>query len=166
MVNLPLMFMILFVLLILLPSCFAAYDAELGFVSEAYPTRESQSLYGQATVNLNDSNRVILGLRYTEDEFASNVTNFFGLQQYLIQDDLDETTGRLAYERDVNEDTMVYVSYTKGFKPGGSNLTFGYPEDDEGFGAAPAPQLIFPFFESEMIDAYEIGLKSDFWKEE
>ena len=25
--------------------CFAAYDAELGFVSEAYPTRESKSLY-------------------------------------------------------------------------------------------------------------------------
>ena len=142
--------------------CFAAFDAELGFVSEAYPKRESQSLYGQATVNLNDSNRVIVGLRYTEDEFSSDVTNFFGLQKYLIEDELDETTGRIAYEHDVNEDTMVYASYTKGFKPGGSNLTFGYPEDNEGFGAAPAPQLIFPFFESEMIDAYEVGLKSDF----
>ena len=142
--------------------CFAAYDAELGFVSEAYPTRESQSLYGQATVNINDMNRVVFGLRYTEDEFSSDVTNFFGLQKYLIQDELDETTGRLAYERDINDSTMVYISYTKGFKPGGSNLTFGYPEDDEGFGAAPAPQLIFPFFESEMIDAYEVGLKTDF----
>ena len=142
--------------------CFAAYDAELGFVSEAYPTRESQSIYGQATVNLNESNRVIFGLRYTEDEFASDVTNFFGLQTFSPSDDLDETTGRLAYERDVNEDTMVYVSYTKGFKPGGSNLTYGYPMDNEGFGAAPAPQLIFPIFDSEMIDAFEVGLKSDF----
>ena len=142
--------------------CFAAYDAELGFVSEAYPKRESQSLYGQATVNINDMNRIVFGLRYTEDEFSSDVTNFFGLQKYLISDELDETTGRFAYEHDVNETTMVYVSYTKGFKPGGSNLTFGYPMDDEGFGAAPAPQLIFPFFESEMIDAYEFGLKTDF----
>ena len=142
--------------------CFAAYDAELGFVSEAYPTRESQSLYGQATVNVDDSNRVIFGLRYTEDEFASDVTNFFGLQRFTPSDDLDETTGRVAYERDVNEETMVYVSYTKGFKPGGSNLTYGYPMDNEGFGAAPAPQLIFPIFESEMIDAFEVGLKSDF----
>ena len=142
--------------------CFAAFDAELGFVSEAYPSRESQSLYGQATVNVNEENRIVFGIRYTEDEFASDVTNFFGLQKYLIQDDLDETTGRLAYEHDINEDTMVYASYTKGFKPGGSNLTFGYPMDAEGFGAAPAPQLIFPFFESEMIDAYEIGLKTDF----
>ena len=142
--------------------CFAAFDAELGFVSEAYPSRESQSLYGQATVNVNEENRIVFGIRYTEDEFASDVTNFFGLQKYLIQDDLDETTGRLAYEHDINEDTMVYASYTKGFKPGGSNLTFGYPMDAEGFGAAPAPQLIFPFFESEMIDAYEVGLKTDF----
>ena len=142
--------------------CFAAFDAELGFVSEAYPSRESQSLYGQATVNIDDQNRIVFGLRYTEDEFASDVTNFFGLQKFLIQDELDETTGRLAYEHDIDGDTMVYVSYTKGFKPGGSNLTFGYPMDNEGFGAAPAPQLIFPFFESEMIDAYEVGLKTDF----
>ena len=84
------------------------------------------------------------------------------MQQYLIQDELDETTGRLAYELDLSDSTMIYLSYTKGFKPGGSNLTFGYPPENEGFGAAPAPQLIFPFFESEMIDAYEIGLKSDF----
>ena len=142
--------------------CFAAYDAELGFVSEAYPSRESQSLYGQATVNVTDDARLVFGLRYTEDEFSSDVTNFFGLQKYLIEDELDETTGRLAYEMDINDDTMIYLSYTKGFKPGGSNLTFGYPMDDEGFGAAPAPQLIFPFFESEMIDAYEFGVKSDF----
>ena len=143
--------------------CFAAYNAEIGFVSEAYPSRESQSLYGQATVNIDDANRAIFGFRYTEDEFSSNVTNFFGLQQYLIQDELDETTGRIAYERDLDEDTMVYVSYTKGFKPGGSNLTFGWPVDDEReFGALPAPQLVFPFFQSEMIDAFEVGLKSDF----
>ena len=141
--------------------CFAAYDAELGFVSEAYPTRESKSLYGQATYNVREDMRFIFGLRYTEDSFSSDVTNFFGLQTYLIEDEIDETTGRVAIERDIDEDTMIYASYTKGFKPGGSNLTFGYPEDDEGFGAQPAPQLIFPLFESEIIDAYEFGIKTD-----
>ena len=141
--------------------CFAAYDAELGFVSEAYPTRESKSLYGQATYNVREDMRFIFGLRYTEDSFSSDVTNFFGLQTYLIEDEIDETTGRIAIERDIDEDTMIYASYTKGFKPGGSNLTFGYPEDDEGFGAQPAPQLIFPLFESEIIDAYEFGIKTD-----
>ena len=143
--------------------CFAAYDAELGFVSEAYPSRESLSIYGQATYNAKEDLRYIFGLRYTEDSFSSDVTNFFGLQKYLIEDDIDETTGKFAIEHDLDDSTMVYASYTRGFKPGGSNLTFGWPEDDEqNFGAQPAPQLIFPLFESEIIDALEVGLKTDF----
>ena len=142
--------------------CFAAYDAELGFVSEAYPTRESLSVYGQATYNAQDNMRYIFGMRYTEDSFSSDVTNFFGLQTYLIEDEIDEKTGKFAIEYDVDDDTMVYASYTKGFKPGGSNLTFGWPEDDEqNFGAQPAPQLIYPLFKSEIIDAFEFGLKTD-----
>jgi iron complex outermembrane receptor protein len=142
--------------------CFAAYDAELGFVSEAYPTRESLSLYGQATYNAKDDLRYIFGLRYTEDSFSSDVTNFFGLQSYLIEDEIDETTGKVAVEHNIDDDTMVYASYTKGFKPGGSNLTFGWPEDDEqNFGAQPAPQLIYPIFKSEIINALELGLKTD-----
>ena len=142
--------------------CFAAYDAELGFVSEAYPTRESLSLYGQATYNAQENLRYIFGMRYTEDSFSSDVTNFFGLQTYLIEDEIDETTGKIAIEHDINDDTMAYASYTRGFKPGGSNLTFGWPEDDEqNFGAKPAPQLIYPLFKSEIIDAFEFGLKTD-----
>ena len=88
--------------------CFAAFDAELGFVSEAYPSRESQSLYGQATVNIDDQNRIVFGLRYTEDEFASDVTNFFGLQKYLIQDELDETR---TYLLRFTLDTKVSAGY-------------------------------------------------------
>ena len=142
--------------------CFAAFNAELGFVSEAYPTRESLSVYGQATYNAQDNLRYIVGMRYTEDSFSSDVTNFFGLQKYLIEDEIDEKTGKFAIEYDVDGDTMVYASYTKGFKPGGSNLTFGYPVDDEqNFGAQPAPQLIYPLFKSEIIDAFELGLKTD-----
>ena len=142
--------------------CFAAYDAELGFVSEAYPTRESLSLYGQATYNAQENFRYIFGIRYTKDSFSSDVTNFFGLQTYLIEDEIDETTGKIAIEYDIDGDTMAYASYTRGFKPGGSNLTFGWPEDDEqNFGAKPAPQLIYPLFKSEIIDAFEFGLKTD-----
>ena len=142
--------------------CFAAFGAELGFVSDAFPTRESQSIYGQATININEKTRFVSGFRYTEDSFSSDVTNFFGLQSYLIEDDLEKTTGRIAIEYDVDDDTMTYLSFTKGFKPGGSNLTFGWPVDNEqNFGANPAPQLVFPLFESETIDAYEVGLKTD-----
>ncbi len=143
--------------------CFAAFGAEIGFVSDAFPARESESIYGQATFNLLENLRAVAGLRYTEDNFSSDVTNFFGLQTYLIEDEISETTGRVALEIDLKPETMAYVSYTRGFKPGGSNLTFGFPEEDEqNFGAQPAPQLVFPLFESETIDAFELGLKTDF----
>ena len=84
--------------------CFAAYGAEIGFVSDAFPARESQSVYGQATFNLQDTLRAVVGLRHTEDTFSSDVTNFFGLQTYLIEDDISETTGRVAL------DCLLYTS--------------------------------------------------------
>ena len=49
---------------------------------------------------------------------------------------------------------MVYASYTRGFKPGGSNLTFGRE-------AVVSPIVVLPVFEEETIDAYEFGLKTD-----
>jgi len=76
--------------------CFAAFNAELGFVSEAYPTRESLSVYGQATYNVQDNMRYIFGMRYTEDSFSSDVTNFFGLQKYLIEDEIDEKNWKVC----------------------------------------------------------------------
>ena len=122
----------------------------------------THSILQKNEININDSVRVITGFRYTEDTFSSDVTNFFGLNSYLIEDDLEKTTGRIAIEYDLDDDTMTYLSFTKGFKPGGSNLTFGYTVDDEqNFGANPAPQLVFPIFESETIDAYEINSQSD-----
>ena len=57
---------------------------------------------------------------------------------------------------------MAYVSYTKGFKPGGSNLTFGYTEEEDVIAERPvAPAMVYPTFESESVNAVEFGLKTD-----
>ena len=63
-------------------------------------------------------------------------------------------TGRLAYEQDINDTTLGYVSYTRGFKPGGSNLTFGRE-------SVVSPIVVLPTFDEETIDAFEVGLKTD-----
>ena len=34
-------------------------------------------------------------------------------------------TGRLAYEQDINDTTLGYVSYTRGFNPEALTFTFG-----------------------------------------
>ena len=57
---------------------------------------------------------------------------------------------------------MGYLSFTKGFKPGGSNLTFGFTEaQDIEAGRPVAPAMVFPTFEAETVDSVEFGLKTD-----
>ena len=137
------------------PACFAIYGAEVGFISDAFPTRESYSAYAQTTLNMTDTTRLVTGVRYTDDTVDSFVSNFFGIpgQVYNLQENLSETTGRVAVEWDVTDNAMTYLSVTKGFKPGGSNLTFGFDNDN-------APVMVFPIFKNEEILAYEIGFKS------
>ncbi len=132
-----------------------AYGGDVGFISDSKPERESISLYGQGTWSLTDRSRLIAGLRYTEDEVFSAVTNFYGREgTEILEIESEKVTGRLALEVDLGDTTMVYASYTRGFKPGGSNLTFGRE-------AVVSPIVVLPVFEEETIDAYELGLKTD-----
>ena len=137
-------------------------SGDWGFMSDNYPTRESYSVYGQTTYNAADNLRFIAGARYTDDSVDSYVNNFFGGQIGNLEKTSTETTGRVAVEYDIDGDTMIYASYTRGFKPGGSNLTYGYTTaEDAAMGNAIAPPLVLPVFDSESITAYEAGLKTD-----
>jgi iron complex outermembrane recepter protein len=128
---------------------------DAGFISDAKPERESTSIYGQGTWNFTDTWRMVGGLRYTEDEVYSEVTNFYGRAGTdILEIDSEKWTGRVALEHDFSDSTMGYVSYTRGFKPGGSNLTFGQED-------IVSQIVVLPIFEEETIDAYEIGLKTD-----
>jgi len=130
------------------------FGGDVGFVSDARPQRESISLYGQTTWSFNDSTRLITGLRYTEDDVNSKVANFFIPTPDIIQTSSDAVTGRLALEYDLSGDAMLYVSFTRGFKPGGSNLTYG--NNDDG-----SPALVLPSYEDETINSFEAGLKTE-----
>jgi iron complex outermembrane receptor protein len=134
-----------------------AFDdtAEIGFISDSKPERDSTSIYGQGTWNFNDEWRAVFGMRYTEDEVYSAVTNFYGRTGTdIIEMDSEKLTGRFVVEHDFNDSTMGFASYTRGFKPGGSNLTYGLE-------AVVAPVVVLPTFDEEIVDAYELGLKTD-----
>ena len=134
-----------------------AFDpaAEIGFISDSKPERDSTSIYGQGTWNFNEEWRAVFGLRYTEDEVYSAVTNFFGRTGTdIIEMDSEKVTGRLVLEHDFSESTMGFASYTRGFKPGGSNLTYGLE-------SVVAPVVVLPTFDEEIVDAFEVGLKTD-----
>lgn len=141
------------------------FGGEAGFISDSTPTRESLSIYGQTTYHFSDITRLITGLRYTDDEVESTVINFFGDPQF-IEASAEEITGKIAVEYDFSDDTMGYLSYTRGFKPGGSNLTFGFEPGEFDFNMGEidnSDPLVFPTFEGETINAFEVGLKTDFF---
>ena len=133
------------------------FGADFDFVTDAFPERESFSIYGQTTYMISDISRLISGIRFTEDDVTTcNANFFFGCDNLTTSS--DEMTGKIALEYDVNSDTMVYLSYTAGYKPGGTNLTYGSDAEDGSFSA-----MVFETFEPETVDSMEFGIKSDFY---
>jgi len=166
-------------------------------------TLESLGVFGELYFDINDTMKLTLGLRYTEDEknvrdrqyllniptvvgvdgsvsvlgaspSVSNVDELIdeavalgaydgdvstpGSQPYREDGDtFDEYTGRLVFDwtptLDFTDETLVYFSYSRGYKSGGIN--------------PPIDTTLFPntpeTFEPETIDAYEIGTKNTFW---
>ena len=141
---------------------------EFDFVSDAFPTRESFSVYGETSYSVSDQMRLISGLRYIEDEVSSCVKNFFTSVCDNLEGSSEETTGKLALEYDVDSDTMIYASFTAGSKPGGTNLTYGFTTQAELdanflFTSPLVDPLVFRTFEAEAVDSMEFGLKTDLY---
>ena len=131
------------------------YSGDFGFITNSTPERDSTSFYGQGTWNHSDSLRTVFGLRHTKDEVYSAVTNFYGRSGTdILETDGNKVTGRFVVEKDLDDDTMLYGSFTRGYKPGGSNLTYGR----EG---VVAQIVVLPTFQEEIVDAFEVGLKTD-----
>ena len=141
---------------------------EFDFVSDAYPTRESFSIYGQTTYSFSDQMRLISGLRFNEDEVESCVKNFFTSVCDNLEGSSDETTGKIALEYDFNDSTMGYASFTVGSKPGGTNLTYGFSTQEEllndfRFDSVLVDPMVFRAYEAETLESMEFGIKTDFF---
>ena len=128
--------------------------ADVDFFTDAFPYRESLSVYAQTTYSFSETFRLVSGLRYSEDTFGTDVTNFLNTETFVAEGTTDEVTTKVTGEYDLAENTMVYLTLASGFKPGGSNLTFGFDNDN-------APPMVFPTFEAETVDSTEVGIKTD-----
>ena len=143
------------------------FAAEFDFVTDAFPNRESVSIFGETTYSISEKTRLISGLRYTEDEVTACVKNFFFTTCDNLKSSSDETSGRIALEMDINDDTMIYGSFTSGYKPGGTNLTYGFStreELDANFRPTSpvVTPMVFQTFEPETVESMEFGIKTDF----
>lgn len=133
---------------------------------------ESIALFGQLTFNVTDEFRVTGGIRYTRDDkdgsFVSltpnpivapaSPTNPFGLDlrapenQPGLKFEENKITWMVNASYDITDESMIFGSYSTGFKSGGFN--------SEGFnsiGLASGAQRVF---DSEEVDNFEFGIKS------
>ncbi len=180
-----------------------AYGADQAGRNHLYELdSESWAVFFQGTINMTDAMRLTLGLRYTKEEkevysrqylvdditgydtpsdnfyLAQIQAGFFNTYTYEYDDDrsTDELIPSVTFQWDVGDDSMLYASFSQGFKSGGftaaddgepGGLSLGeFPcaqEPDGSFipGNCYDPTLPNEDFEfdDETVDAYEIGGK-------
>jgi iron complex outermembrane receptor protein len=89
---------------------------------------ETGAAFGQATIPVMDSLRVILGLRYSYDKKGFDDTRYdpsSGSYKY------DYVDWKVGVEKDFGEDIMGYLTASSGHKPGGYNADTGSVFDPE-----------------------------------
>lgn len=135
------------------------YTGHNYFISLSDYELVSKAAFGEVYWKATDELRVTVGLRYTDDQKETNGSGstlfapgrgpiFTGLQRVEFK----ETTGRLNVDwtptLSFTEKTLVYASYSKGYKGGGFN-----PPGVVALGLAPE-------YEPEFVNAFEIGTKN------
>lgn len=122
---------------------------------DTHQTADSVAAFGQGTWRFDEATSLTVGLRYTTEKKSIDgggslyfpATNFTLVQgPYSDSSRVNKPTWRIVLDHKLAQGTLVYVSYNRGFKSGGF---------DPGSIAAAAP------FKPEVLDAYEVGLKTE-----
>ncbi len=117
---------------------------------------DSWAVYGQGTYSLSDEWEITAGIRYSEDERDAFLFNE-GLNMLSIDDqiqnsdDWDNVSYLFNVNYFLNEDINIYATYSTGYNAGGFNARAGTITGWE-------TQV-----DEEEIDAYELGMKAEWW---
>jgi iron complex outermembrane receptor protein len=130
------------------------YPSNLAYGNVSHVDHRSGSVFGQATYHVTNTISITGGVRGNWDYFRDNSFNFSAFTQsggntVLHTSSNSTPTWRIEVDDQFTPDNMVYASYSRGYKPGGVNGSFG--------------QLVIPpIFLPETNDAFEIGSKNYF----
>ncbi len=135
-------------------ACFSTYD-NIANIAALSPDLVAPAVifncivFAGPTFDPNDSNDPLASLVGTPAE------PFLGLlgQEYDSEFEDDEFTYTIKLGHALNDNVNLFAGYSRGFKSGGANLD---PSAAAGGGD--------PTFDSETVDAFEIGIKSQFWE--
>ncbi|QFU75754.1 TonB-dependent receptor [Halioglobus maricola] len=112
------------------------------------------ALFGQLNWHFTERTTASIGLRTFEEEIGASSQDYLipGSPEVSGDNKDDDIVGKASLQHFIAEDTMVFASYTRGYKGQAFDLTGGLtPEESE--------NPISP----EIADAFELGMKSEFW---
>lgn len=120
----------------------------------AFAGNENYAVFGQFNWRPSEITTVSMGLRYVSEEMSTKVTDFAEATPitYVADDDDDAVTGKISIQRFLNNDSMVFASYTRGHKAQAYDITAGFSQTNIDNPIKP-----------ETVDSFEIGFKSTLW---
>ncbi len=124
----------------------------LAYGNDSHAAHKSFAVFGQATYPITDKLRITGGIRYNHDYEEDPSYNFSGFGVGFADNKAitDEPTWRLESDYDLTPGNMLYISGSRGYKPGGANGSNG--------------QFLIPAtFKPETNTAIEIGSKNLFF---
>ena len=116
---------------------------------------DAYSIFGEVNYHITDALTVTAGGRYTDEKKDFYQRPFGPFPNAGARVDQDESWSdfgpKLGVQYNFTDDLMTYFTYQKGFKSGGFN------------GRCGQPATCLKSFDPEEVDAFEVGLKADFF---
>ena len=136
-------------------------DWQKTYRNDSNMNREETAIYGEMYYDLSDDTRLTFGGRYSEYSIDDNAyvgladltgraAGYAGQVQplpVLRQFEGDKSTFKLGLDHNLTDDSLLYATFSTGFKPGGSN-----PTDGDNSGVAT--------YDPEEVEVFEIGMKN------
>jgi iron complex outermembrane recepter protein len=132
------------------PDAYVPFD--VNYLTPSTVLSRSIAQFAQANYNILPDLTITAGARYTHDEmtvsrsgdFEAGGVTFFDYSHVPDSASWSKPTWKLGVDYHLSPDAMAYASYSRGYTSGGFNI-----------------QDTNPSFKPETLDAYEVGMKSE-----
>jgi iron complex outermembrane recepter protein len=127
---------------------------------------EQVAWFGEAVYGLTEPLKATVGVRFAKTKYSFDTLTggpqLFGPTSAGSGDQRENSfTPKLGLSYQADPNNLYYLTYAKGFRPGGANNpvpAVACATDFQNFGISAAPQT----FESDTVNSYEVGAKNNF----
>jgi len=136
-------------------------DWQRTYRNDSNMNRHTNAVYGELYYDVSDDTRLTVGARYSDYEIidyayvgladlTGRAASYFGAVQPAAEKRSffsDATTFKLGIDHSLNDNQLIYATFSSGFKPGGTN-----PTDADNGGVQ--------VYDEEEVEVFEVGMKN------